>query len=78
MWYVYVLHCADGHLYTGFTTNVEDRLKRHMAGYVPSTKLRLPVSLVAYFAFIQEHRALSFEKYLKSGSGRAFLSRHFL
>jgi hypothetical protein len=36
-----------------------------------------PWVLVAYFAFVSEKRAIAFEKYLKSGSGRAFAKRHF-
>ncbi len=31
-WYVYMLECEDGALYTGITTDVETRLKRHQAG----------------------------------------------
>jgi putative endonuclease len=65
-------------LYTRCTSDVDERLKRHNSGYVPSTKLRLPVILVTYLAFTEEHKAFEFEKYLKSGSGRAFLKRHFL
>ena len=32
MWYVYILRCEDGALYTGSTTDVQARLKRHRAG----------------------------------------------
>jgi len=34
--------------------------------------------LVAYFAFANERKAIAFEKYLKSGSGKTFLKRHLL
>ena len=37
-----------------------------------------PWVLIAYFAFAQEKTAVAFEKYLKSGSGRAFINRHFI
>jgi len=77
MHYVYILECADGKPYTGCTENVEDRLKRHNNGYVPATKNRRPVKLVAHIVFIDKYQAFEFEKYLKSGSGRAFLKRHF-
>ena len=44
---------------------------------MPATTSMLPVKLVAYFAFSNKYTAFSFEKYLKSGSGRAFIKKHF-
>lgn len=76
MWYVYLLKCLDDNLYTGCTDNWEHRLLRHQKGYVPATKKRLPVHLVSYFAFSNKYIAFEFEKYLKTGSGRAFLKKH--
>lgn len=76
MHYVYLLKCSDGGPYTGCTNDLKDRIKRHQLGYVQSTKNRLPVQLHAYFAFSNEHIAFNFEKYLKSGSGRAFMKKH--
>jgi putative endonuclease len=64
--------------YTGFTENLKERFKRHQNGYVPATKSRLPIELIFYCAFVDEYKALEFEKYLKSGSGRAFVQRHLL
>ncbi|MFC4870292.1 GIY-YIG nuclease family protein [Negadavirga shengliensis] len=78
MWTVYILRCADGYLYTGCTSNLDERLKRHHNGYVPSTKSRLPVALVTYITFSEKHKAFGFEKYLKSGSGRAFLNKRLI
>ena len=75
-WYVYVLVCNDGKPYTGCTDDLKDRIKRHAKGYVIATKNRLPIKLNAYFAFSDKYNAFKFEKYLKSGSGRAFLKRH--
>lgn len=48
MWTVYILKCSDGKFYTGCTSNLEDRMKRHHGGEVLSTKNRLPVMLVTY------------------------------
>jgi hypothetical protein len=45
---------------------------------VPATKLRLPVVLITYIAFTEEYKAFEFEKYLKSGSGRAFLNMRLI
>ena len=76
MYYVYILLCSDSKSYIGGTNNLKERLKKHEKGYVIATKKRLPVNLLAYFAFQTKHIAFSFEQYLKSGSGRAFLKKH--
>lgn len=77
MHYVYLLKCKDGP-YTGCTDNLKERTGRHKKGYVPATKNRRPVELINYFAFNDKYKAFNFEKYLKSGSGRAFINKHFL
>lgn len=75
-YYVYILICSDGLSYTGCTDNLKDRIDRHQKGNVPATKDRLPIKLTAYFVFSNKYTAFNFEKYLKSGSGRAFLKKH--
>ncbi len=46
-WYVYVLRCGDGSLYTGITTDVQARLKTHRSGKgAKYTRGRLPLELV--------------------------------
>ena len=47
-WYVYILTCSDGSIYTGCTNNLEDRIKRHNLGQVLATKNILPVEIVTY------------------------------
>ena len=76
MHYVYILKCKDG-FYVGCTNDLKERMNRHSKGQVDATKSRLPVKLENYFAFKNEKIAFKFEKYLKSGSGRAFIKRHF-
>jgi len=78
MQYVYILQCADGSPYTGCTKDLKERIQRHINGRVPATKPRLPVELVFYCAFKEEDKAFEFEKYLKSGSGRAFMEKRLL
>ena len=78
MWFVYILRCADGNLYTGCFQNLEDRLKRHASGQVIATKPRLPVELLTYIAFTDKYKAFQFERYLKGGSGRAFLNKRLI
>jgi putative endonuclease len=76
--FVYVLFCADGKLYTGCSGNLSDRLSRHNRGSVPATKNRRPIRLAACFGFPNKYKAFEFEKYLKTGSGRAFLHKRIL
>lgn len=76
MYYVYILRCADEKPYTGCTENIKARLERHSKGYVPATRERRPIKLTQYVAFQDKQKAFEFEKYLKSGSGRAFIKKH--
>lgn len=77
-WYVYILLCIDNTHYTGCTSNIDERLKRHSKGQVEYTKSRLPVKIVFYATFADKYKAYEFEKYLKSGSGRAFANKRLL
>lgn len=46
-WYVYILRCCDGTLYTGSTNNVPRRLSQHQKGQgAKYTRSRLPLTLV--------------------------------
>jgi putative endonuclease len=78
MWFVYLLRCSDGSIYVGCTSDLDDRLKRHNGKEVQSTKLRAPVTLITYIAFTDKYKAFEFEKYLKGGSGRAFLNKRLV
>ena len=73
MWFVYILKCSNGTFYVGCTSNLDGRLNRHDSGGVLATKMRLPVVLITYIAFSDKYKAFALEKYLKGGSGRAFL-----
>jgi len=77
MYYVYSLKCKDG-FYIGCTDNLKERISRHQKGKVPATVDRLPIELDFYFAIKNKYKAFDFEKYLKSGSGRAFIKKHFI
>ena len=76
--YVYLLKCADTKTYTGFSTNLEQRINAHKKGKVDYTKSRLPVELITYIVFSDKYKALAYKKYLKSGSGKAFSNKRFL
>ena len=79
MYYVYLLRSIahPSEKYTGYTTDLRARFATHNAGGSPHTAKYRPWKLVAYFAFDDEQIAVHFEKYLKSGSGRAFAEKRF-
>ena len=77
--FVYVLRSdRDLHRhYVGVTANVEERLYWHNTGAVAYTARFRPWRVIASIEFSTEQAALAFERYLKTGSGRAFAKRHF-
>jgi predicted GIY-YIG superfamily endonuclease len=79
MHYVYLLQSRShpAQQYLGLTRDLRRRLQQHNNATSPHTKKFRPWDLIAYFAFGTETTAAKFEKYLKSGSGRAFVRRHF-
>jgi putative endonuclease len=73
MHYVYILESIDGlHHYTGQSGDLDARLAKHNAGAVPHTAKFKPWRIKSYVAFASEAKAIDFEHYLKTGSGRAF------
>jgi predicted GIY-YIG superfamily endonuclease len=77
--FVYILKSADfkPHFYIGLTSDVRARLADHTAGRCPHTARQRPWQLHVAIELPDEQRAIEFERYLKSGSGRAFAKRHF-
>jgi putative endonuclease len=75
---VYILKCNDETFYTGYTTNIESRLKAHNNKEVHYTKSRLPIELVHLSLFEIKQKAYDFERYLKSGSGIAFRNKRLI
>ena len=64
--YVYILRCADGTLYCGWTTDLEARLATHNSGRgAKYTRSRRPVELVYSEAYDDRHDALSREWHIK-------------
>jgi putative endonuclease len=78
MWHVYILLCSNGDYYKVCTNDLEKRIQQHQTGKVDSTKDLLPLLLITYITFKDKGKAFEFEKYLKSGSGRAFLKKHLV
>ena len=76
---VYILRSdidPDRH-YIGLTSDVERRLEWHNTGPSGVTVRHRPWSLVVSLEFTDATTAARFERYLKTGSGRAFAKRHF-
>ena len=76
---VYILRSDvdPGRHYTGITSNLEERLHWHNYGPSGVTIPHRPWSLVVAMRFADATTAWRFERYLKTGSGRAFAKRHF-
>ena len=77
--HVYILksHLDSTRHYTGSTTNIKKRLEEHNAGKSIHTAKYRPWSIKNAFWFDSPNKAIAFERYLKTGSGRAFTLRHF-
>ena len=76
MFYTYILRSEkDGELYIGWAIDLKKRLLQHNNREVKATKDRLPLVLVYYEACLSEEKAISREKQLKTGFGRAYLKR---
>ena len=77
--FVYVLEseAIAGRHYTGLSSDPVARLDWHNAGQVIHTRKFRPWKLLISIEFADTNTAARFEKYLKTGSGRAFARRHF-
>lgn len=77
--FVYILRSDSDPLrhYTGITSDVAARLEWHNHGPCGCTTHNRPWSLLVSIEFQHEAAARRFERYLKTGSGRAFAKRHF-
>jgi len=77
--YVYIfvsVHDPDRH-YAGCTQDLEARLLKHNESGCPHTSKYRPWRIETAIAFSDKQKAIEFETYLKSGSGRTFARRHF-
>ena len=77
MRYVYLLESINypNERYIGLTDDLRSRFRAHNAGRSPHTRKFRPWRLVSYIAFSDEQKAIDFERYLKSASGRAFANK---
>ena len=69
----------DRKLYVGYTTNLDERIKRHRAGKVPATSHRIPIELIYYESYLtSKEKAEDFERYQKTPSGHAFSRKRLI
>lgn len=78
VFYTYILrNSITGRYYIGYSSDLKNRLKEHLEGSVKSTKSNRNYQLEWYCGFKTEKQAIAFEKYLKTGSGIAFMIKRF-
>jgi putative endonuclease len=77
MYCVYILKSVNhpDRYYTGFTRNLEKRLRSHNHGQDTHTNKFKPWKVKTYLMFTDKEQALDFERYLKTPSGRAFAKK---
>ncbi|MCK5357891.1 MAG: GIY-YIG nuclease family protein [Elusimicrobiales bacterium] len=78
--FVYILTSKKNSqkIYIGKTCDLNKRLNEHNREESPYSKTFAPWTLETYIAFSNEESAINFEKYLKAGSGFAFLKKRLL
>jgi len=76
-YYVYILRSLKdpNRYYTGFTENLDARVKEHNQSKCVHTTKYEPREIKTAVAFTNHKKALEFEKYLKTSSGRAFAKK---
>ena len=75
--YVYLLQSIDHpkQTYVGLADDLRARDAAHNAGQASHTRKFKPWRLVTYVAFSDQSKAVAFERYMKTGSGRAFATK---
>ena len=71
MYHIYIFRSdKDRKLYTGYTTDIQQRIIDHNRGHVPSTKNRRPLKLVFLESYANKDDAVRRETYLKTSAGK--------
>ena len=80
MYYVYILQSINfpDQSYVGYTEDIHNRLVKHNNGSTVHTNKYKPWKIVTSIAFADKVKAIAFEEYLKSGSGRVFKNKRLL
>lgn len=76
MYYVYILYSLKDHkLYTGFTSDLKQRIKAHFSEESKATSYRLPFKLIYYEAYLLKQDAQAHKKYLKTSMGKRVIKK---
>ena len=80
MYYTYIIKSKSNpnQTYIGYSANLKQRLDYHNSGKCTHTSKFIPWELEFYAAFKDQNKAMDFEKYLKSHSGKAFSNKQLL
>lgn len=79
MHYVYILKSVNhDEIYIGLTDDLKRRFAEHNEGKSFHTKKYMPWHMNTDVSFSSREKASNFEKYLKTGSGKAFLRKRLL
>jgi len=79
MHYTYILWSLKSkNFYFGYTNDLKNRVKEHNSGKSRATSPHKPWKLIWYAGFENKKLAKDFERYLKSGSGKAFAYKRLL
>ena len=80
--YIYILRSKkDNKFYIGCTNNLKERIRKHNEGKVFSTKIRAPLVLIYYEAYLHRKDAEDRERFFKTGWGRQYIKKiltHYL
>jgi predicted GIY-YIG superfamily endonuclease len=78
-YYVYILRSdlEPERFYVGQTQDIKKRVSRHIRGEITSTAKYRPWKIQTAIALDEPSKAVDFERYLKSASGRAFAKKRF-
>lgn len=72
MYYVYFLLMSNGHVYTGFTADLQKRVGQHNSGNVTTTRKYVPVKLIGYEAYAYKTDAQRRERFMKTTEERDY------
>lgn len=80
MHYVYIIRSKQdpNEIYVGCTQDLSKCLSNHNSGTTAHTAKYMPWELIVHIGFENKDRAIAFEEYLKSGSGREFRKKRLL
>ena len=80
MYYVYIIQSVNypDKKYVGITQNVQQRLSNHNIGMTSHSRKYKPWEFVMCLCFKNKDKAVEFEKYLKTASGKAFAKKRLI